>query len=344
MAEREPVLEVRDLSVVFRSRGRELLAVDRISLSLAAGEVLGLVGESGSGKTATALALMGLLPKPAAKLASGEIWFEGRDLARLNDRELDQLRGRRLAMIFQEPMSSLNPVQTIGRQIAEPLKLHFGINSREARKRSLELLDQVRVPAAVQRIDSYPHELSGGLRQRVMIAMAISCGPRVLIADEPTTALDVTVQAQIIDLLRDIQRDTQMSVIIVTHDLGVIADFAERVTVMYAGRIMETAPVGLFFDRPSHPYTEALIGSIPDPDQVSSRLVTIEGQVPKLDSMPPGCRFAPRCAYRRPACESVLPDLYDLADASATACLRPFNYRVPTRADLPSGQRVPVQG
>jgi peptide/nickel transport system ATP-binding protein/oligopeptide transport system ATP-binding protein len=344
MAEREPVLEVRDLSVVFRSRGRELLAVDRISLSLAGGEVLGLVGESGSGKTATALALMGLLPKPAAKLASGEIWFEGRDLARLNDRELDQLRGRRLAMIFQEPMSSLNPVQTIGRQIAEPLKLHFGINSREARKRSLELLDQVRVPAAVQRIDSYPHELSGGLRQRVMIAMAISCGPRVLIADEPTTALDVTVQAQIIDLLRDIQRDTQMSVIIVTHDLGVIADFAERVTVMYAGRIMETAPVGLFFDRPSHPYTEALIGSIPDPDQVSSRLVTIEGQVPKLDSMPPGCRFAPRCAYRRPACESVLPDLYDLADGSATACLRPFNYRVPTRADLPSRQRVPVQG
>jgi oligopeptide/dipeptide ABC transporter ATP-binding protein len=332
LAVADTLLSVQSLSVAFRSRGQDFLALDEVSFDVAAGEVFGLVGESGSGKSATALAIMQLLPQPPAHIRNGVIQFEDQNLLSLGNRALDRLRGHKIGMIFQEPMTSLNPVLTIGKQIAEPLRLHLGLDAGAARRRVLELLDRVRIPAATSRIDAYPHELSGGLRQRVMIAIAISCNPRLLIADEPTTALDVTVQAQVIELLREIQRETGMAVIMITHDLGLIADFAQRVAVMYAGRVVEIGPVHEFFHHPRHPYTAALIDSIPDPQRESARLVTIEGQVPKLSALPPGCRFAPRCSFYQTACDSVVPDLYLINAHQRAACIRPFDYVVPPRA------------
>jgi peptide/nickel transport system ATP-binding protein len=325
-----PLLAVKGLTVAFRTGGRELVAVEHVGFDLASGEALGIVGESGSGKTATAMSLMRLLPEPPARILSGEIHFEGRDLLRLAERDLEHVRGRRIGMVFQEPMSSLNPLQSIGTQIAEPLVLHLGLDSAAARWRAIELLERVRIPAAADRLKAYPHELSGGLRQRVMIAIAIACDPALLIADEPTTALDVTTQAQVLALLRDLRQETGMAVILITHDLGVIADFVDRVAVMYAGRIVETAPVGAFFDAPQHPYTEALIRSLPDPGIDVERLVTIEGQVPRPFEWPPGCRFAPRCRYAKPECERAPPPLASLDAGRAVACIRPFGYRNPT--------------
>ncbi len=326
MADPRPLLEVRDLSVSFRSGGRDLRAVEGIDFSLGAGEVMGLVGESGSGKSATAMALLRLLPDAAT--IGGQILFEGEDLAQVPEKRLNEIRGRDIAMIFQEPMSSLNPVMSIGAQIMEPMRFHLGLSARDARLRAIELLERVRIPAAERRLKNYPHELSGGLRQRVMIAMALSCKPKLLLADEPTTALDVTVQAQILDLLYELKEETGLSIIIITHDLGVVANFADNVAVMYCGRIAETGPVSAFFDRPGHPYTKALIESIPD-DDTSGRLATIPGTVPKLTELPPGCRFAPRCAHSRPACSDILADLYQLEPDHRAACIMPFDYRIP---------------
>jgi oligopeptide/dipeptide ABC transporter ATP-binding protein len=330
MSEARLLLDVRDLTIAFRSGGRDLVAVDRASFSVRAGEVLGIVGESGSGKTAMALSLLRLLPEPPARVLGGQVMLEGADLLQMGEDSLEAIRGRRIGMIFQDPMSALNPVLTIGDQIMEPLRLHLGLSRSLARERALELLDRVRVPAAAERLNSYPHELSGGLRQRVMIAIAISCSPDIVIADEPTTALDVTIQAQILELLRDLQRDLGMSVIIITHDLGVIAEFAQQVCVMYAGRIVETGPVGDFFEMPAHPYTEALIKSLPEIDNPTTRLVTIEGTVPRSGDPPPGCRFEPRCGFARPPCSAALPELYPINSTQSAACIRPFDYRIPT--------------
>ncbi len=325
----EPLLDIRDLAVAFTGRGAPATVVDRVSFQLSQGEVLAIVGESGSGKTVTAMSILRLLPEPPARLLAGEIRFGGQNLAALNEKALGKIRGRRIGMVFQEPMSSLNPVKTIAYQIIEPLRQHLGLSAQDARIRARQLLDRVRIPAAAQRLDSYPHELSGGQRQRVMIAIAISCDPEILIADEPTTALDVTIQAQILELLREIQAESQMGVILITHDLGVVAEFAQRVCVMYAGRIVDTGPVQAFFERPVHPYSEALLRSLPDPDHPVRRLTAIEGVVPRAAEMPPGCRFEPRCPARRDVCTQILPELYRLGDDRRTACLAPFGYRVP---------------
>ncbi len=326
--ESSPLIEVRDLAVTLAGRAGEATVVDRISFTLHAGEVLGMVGESGCGKSMTALALMRLLPS-AARIAGGTVRLAGEDLATASERRMCAVRGRRVAMIFQEPMSSLDPVQTIGTQIMEPLRVHFGLSGGEARRRALALLDRVRIPAAASRFSAYPHELSGGLRQRVMIAIAISCDPQVLLADEPTTALDVTIQAQVIELLRDLQRSSRMAVVFISHDLGVVADFVDRVAVMYAGRLVESAPVEALFANPHHPYTEALIASLPDPEVRRSKLSTIEGTVPDPFAQPPGCRFAPRCGFARSVCSTVVPELWETGTDRRAACLRPFDYAVP---------------
>jgi oligopeptide/dipeptide ABC transporter ATP-binding protein len=323
-----PLLEVRDLRVAFTGRGGEVAVVDRISFTLRAGEVLGVVGESGCGKSMTALALMRLLP-PAARIAGGTVLLDGEDLTAATERRMCAVRGRRLAMIFQEPMSSLDPVQSIGTQVMEPVRVHFGLSGGEARRRALEVLDRVRIPAAASRFSAYPHELSGGLRQRVMIAIAISCDPQILLADEPTTALDVTIQAQVIELLRELQRASGMAVVIISHDLGVVGDFADRVAVMYAGRLVESGPVEALFARPLHPYTEALIASLPDPEGPRGTLSTIDGTVPLPAALPPGCRFAPRCGFARPVCATVLPGQWPASHDREAACLRPHDYAVP---------------
>ena len=325
----EPLLEIRNLKVAFTGRGRPVTVVDDVSFQLGRGEVLAIVGESGSGKTVTAMSILRLLPEPPSRLLGGSVRFGGRDLATLTEKALCEVRGRRIGMVFQEPMSSLNPVKTIAYQIIEPLRQHLGLSARDARIRARQLLDRVRIPGAAQRLDSYPHELSGGQRQRVMIAIAISCDPEILIADEPTTALDVTIQAQVLELLREIQAESRMGVILITHDLGVVAEFAHRVCVMYAGRIVDTGPVAAFFERPAHPYSEALLRSLPDPDHPVRRLTAIDGMVPRPSEMPPGCRFEPRCPVRREICTQVLPELYRLDEDRRTACLAPFGYRVP---------------
>lgn len=328
VADRTPLVEIRDLTVTLAGRGGEAAVVDRVSLSVNAGEVLGVVGESGCGKSMTALALMRLLP-PAARIAGGIARLAGEDLTTASERRMCAIRGRRVGMIFQEPMSSLDPVQTIGGQLMEPLRVHFGLSTAEARKRALTLLDRVRIPAAATRLSTYPHELSGGLRQRVMIAIAISCDPELLLADEPTTALDVTIQAQVVELLRELQRSSGMAVIFISHDLSLVADFADRVAIMYAGRLVENAPVEALFARPSHPYTEALIASLPEPEVRRPTLSTIEGSVPAPSALPPGCRFAPRCAAARPICSTTLPEQWPLGPARQVACLRPFHYAIP---------------
>jgi oligopeptide/dipeptide ABC transporter ATP-binding protein len=325
----EPLLDIRDLTVAFTGRGAPVTVVDRVSFQLWRGEVLAIVGESGSGKTVTAMSILRLLPEPPARLIGGEIHFDGQDLTTLNEKALGKIRGRRIGMVFQEPMSSLNPVKTIAYQIIEPLRQHLGLSAHDARIRARQLLDRVRIPAAAQRLDSYAHELSGGQRQRVMIAIAIACDPEILIADEPTTALDVTIQAQVLELLREIQAESRMGVILITHDLGVVAEFADRVAVMYAGRIVDTGPVVPFFEKPAHPYSEALLRSLPDPDHPVHRLTAIDGTVPRPSEMPPGCRFEPRCPVHREICAQVLPELYRLDEGRRTACLAPFGYRVP---------------
>ena len=315
------LLQVRNLRSVFHTAEGEITAVDDVSFDLAEGEVLGLVGESGSGKSVTALSLLRLITDPPGRIAGGEILFDGRDLLTLSQSEIQAVRGNKISMIFQEPMTSLNPIFSIGTQLTEPLLLHKRISRRQATETAIEFLTLVGVPDAEQRMKEYPHQLSGGLRQRVMIAMALICGPKILIADEPTTALDVTIQAQILELLRRLQREMGMAVIMITHDLGVIAEFADRVNVMYSGRIVESGPVAAIFERPAHPYTEALLTSIPQLDDDVERLQVIEGTVPSPFAMPPGCRFAPRCRYAEPLCSSAVPPLVHVSDDQESACL-----------------------
>ncbi|WP_238008510.1 ABC transporter ATP-binding protein [Dactylosporangium sp. AC04546] len=304
------LLEVRDLRTQFRAARGSVTAVDGVSFTVDAGEMVALVGESGCGKSATAQSIMGLIVPPAGQVTGGQVLFEGRDLLRLRPRELRAVRGKGIAMIFQDPMTSLNPVLTIGRQITETLRAHLGLSRRAARTRAVELLEMVRIPAAESRLGAYPHQLSGGMRQRVMIAMALSCNPRLILADEITTALDVTIQAQILDLLRDLARETATAVLFITHDLGVVAGMAERVNVMYAGQIVERAETADLFHRPQMPYTWGLLGSVPRLDLVrGGRLRPIAGRPPELTAMPPGCRFAPRCGHARETCADGVPDL-----------------------------------
>ncbi|MEQ8858015.1 MAG: ABC transporter ATP-binding protein [Pseudomonadales bacterium] len=311
-----PLLSVEDLSVSFRSDRGTVRAVDRVSLHVHRGETLAVVGESGSGKSVTALSILGLLGDNA-RIDSGRVCFEGEDLLTLGADAVRRIRGDRISMIFQEPMSSLNPVLTIGRQVAEPLWLHRGLSWAEAYDRAEELLNRVSIPDARERLDQYPHHFSGGMRQRVMIAMALACEPRLIIADEPTTALDVTVQAQILELLKNLTRDSGAALILITHDLGVVARYAERVAVMYAGRIVETAPAKQLYRDPQHPYTQGLMASVPSlTGTPGARLATIPGQPPDLARLPPGCAFAPRCPHARDACRSAPPPLEIVAAAA----------------------------
>ncbi|MBM3622904.1 MAG: ABC transporter ATP-binding protein [Alphaproteobacteria bacterium] len=317
-----PLLEVADLRVSFAGDNRrDTLAVDGIGFSLRRGRTLGIVGESGSGKSVTSLAIMGLLPKDTARVG-GSVRFDGEELLRAPEGKLRDLRGDRMAMIFQEPMTSLNPSYTIGDQIGEAVIRHRGASKREARARAIEMLRRVRIPSPEQRVDDYPHKLSGGMRQRAMIAMALACDPRLLIADEPTTALDVTIQAQILDLLRDLRAEGEASIILITHDLGVVAELVDEVAVMYAGQIVERAPVEMLFSQPQHPYTVGLLGSLPRLDQKRERLAAIDGAVPDMTAPPPGCRFAARCPFAEPACrEGEMPTIA-LADSHVTRCRR----------------------
>ncbi|MEX0921987.1 MAG: ABC transporter ATP-binding protein [Rhodovibrionaceae bacterium] len=324
----EALLDIRNLRTEFGSPSNSFAAVDGVDLKISPGERLAIVGESGSGKTMTALSVLGLIPDPG-RISSGEILFEGRDLLRLSSREMRRLRGGDISMIFQEPMTSLNPVFSIGDQITEALALHQGLRGRAARARAIELLSLVRVPSPERRVDSFPHELSGGMRQRAMIAMALSSKPKLLIADEPTTALDVTVQAQILQLMQTLQEEFGMAILLITHDLGVVAQFAERVVVMYAGKVVETAEISDAFKEPLHPYTEGLLGSIPPLHHDVEELLAIEGVVPAPFEMPPGCRFHPRCIYGRPSCTRRSPPLMQLRQNHRAACIRHTDYEAP---------------
>jgi oligopeptide transport system ATP-binding protein len=304
------LLSVRNLRTVFRMRDTVVRAVNGVSYDLAPGEALGIVGESGSGKSVSSLSLMRLLPEPPAEVRADAVLFDGVDLMALGPAAMTKVRGRDLAMIFQDPMTSLNPVLTVGMQIEEALQEHLGYGRRRAAERARELLEQVGIPAAQERLRQYPHQFSGGMRQRVMIAMAIACGPKLLIADEPTTALDVTIQAQILDLLRRLRRELGMALILITHDLGVVAGMCDRVNVMYAGRVVETADVDAAFGDPRHPYTLGLLQSVPRLDRpLGASLIPIDGMPPDLIDDHPGCPFAPRCGYRVDRCIHELPPL-----------------------------------
>jgi len=324
-----PLLEVRDLRTTFATDEGEFAAVDGISFAVEAGRTLAVVGESGCGKSVTALSIMGLVPQPPGRIAGGSIRFDGRELVGLAVRELQDLRGNRMAMIFQEPMSSLNPAFTIGDQIVEGLRRHRNLTRAEACARALAMLEKVHIPAPEQRFHEYPHKLSGGMRQRAMIAMALACEPRLLIADEPTTALDVTIQAQILDLMHRLQQETGTAIILITHDMGVVAEVADEVVVMYAGRVVEQASVRTLFAEPQHPYTVGLLGSIPRLYGEPRRLAAIEGQVPSPLRMPAGCRFADRCPFADARCRSTPPPLLDLGGGHRSAC-----WKAPLDADI----------
>ncbi|MBW7970801.1 ABC transporter ATP-binding protein [Bradyrhizobium sp. BR 10289] len=317
-----PLIEIKDLRIRFHGDdGRITHAVDSVDLSVAHGATLGLVGESGCGKSVTSLAIMGLLPKQSAEI-TGAIRFDGFDLLHTPDQTLRDLRGNRLAMIFQEPMTSLNPSFTIGDQIIETILRHRGGSRKSARQRAIELLRRVHIPSPERRIDEYPHKLSGGQRQRVMIAMALACDPRLLIADEPTTALDVTLQAQILELMRELKAASGAAIILITHDLGVVAEVCDEVAVMYAGEIVERAPVDELFASPQHPYTVGLLGSIPRLDHRAEQLATIEGMVPNMAQPPAGCRFAARCPFVLETCTKAPPPLIEISPGHLSRCLR----------------------
>ena len=322
----EALLQVRDLVTRFKTDRGTVTSVDRVSFEVNAGETLAIVGESGSGKSVTALSIMRLIPSPPGQIESGQILFEGKDLLTLDDAAMRAIRGDRIAMIFQEPMSSLNPGLTIGRQVAEPINLHRGTPWPQALEQARELLSKVRIPDADKRLNSYPHQFSGGMRQRVMIAMALACRPRLIIADEPTTALDVTVQAQVLDLLKELTHETQSALILINHDLGVVARYADRVAVMYGGRMVETASALDLYSKPRHPYTLGLMASIPrldgDPNQ---RLVPIEGQPPDLSNLPEGCAFAPRCREAVDRCRAERPVLTEVSPHHHKACFADVN-------------------
>jgi peptide/nickel transport system ATP-binding protein len=314
------VLDVRDLAIRFNGMPTGVNLVEKVSFDVAAGETLSIVGESGCGKSITALALMGLLPTPPAEVVSGEGRFEGNDLLALDGRRMSDLRGNRIAMIFQEPMTSLNPAFTIGDQIAETVLRHRRVSKAEARARALEMLKRVRIPAPEKRLDAYPHQLSGGMRQRVMIALALANDPLLLIADEPTTALDVTIQAQILALVRTLQAETGTAMILITHDLGVVADVASKVAVMYAGHIVERGPVEAIFDNPQHPYTIGLMGSMPSVGPREGKLATIPGAVPPPEALPIGCRFATRCPFADARCQQERPPVFEAGPGHAAWC------------------------
>jgi oligopeptide transport system ATP-binding protein len=318
------ILEVRHLSTHFFTRAGTIKAADDVSFNINPGSTLALVGESGSGKSVTSLSIMRLVPAPG-KITAGEILFNGRDLMMLDDQQMRRLRGREIAMIFQDPMTSLNPVYTVGDQIAEAIELHEHLPRRKAWTKTVEMMTRVKIPDAERRAKDYPHQLSGGMRQRVMIAMALSCKPRLLIADEPTTALDVTIQAEILELLRGLRNDFDLSMLLITHDLGVVAETADRVAVMYAGRIVEEALVHEIFHSPRHPYTEGLLRSVPRLTEEGlklRRLETIEGTVPNLLHLPEGCKFAPRCAYVIDECRANEIPLLAVSDAHRARCIR----------------------
>lgn len=323
----EPLLRVEDLRIVFGPPGREQVAVDGVSFALTPGEVLGIVGESGCGKSLTALSILRLVPNPPGRIAGGRILLRGQDLAGANESAMNKIRGKEISMIFQEPMTALNPVFRVGEQITETMRVHDGLSRAEARERALHLLERVGISNPKQRLDQYPHELSGGMRQRIMIAIALACRPQILIADEPTTALDVTIQAQILLLLKDLQRELGMAVMLITHDLGVVAQVADRVVVMYAGRIVEEGSVAAVFECPSHPYTRLLLESIPSLDQQHDRLQTIPGMVPSLSNLPSGCRFHPRCPDARPACRERAPVAFEVGPGHRAACIAVNGYR-----------------
>ena len=308
-----PLLEIEDLHVDFPTQGGVMHAVDGVSLTLEEGEVLGIVGESGSGKSVTMMALMGLIAFPG-RMRAKTLRFAGHDLLGISDKERRRLVGKDMAMIFQEPTTSLNPCFTIGWQLVEALRLHSPLDKAGAKKRAIELLEQVGIPAAHTRLNDYPHQMSGGMNQRVMIAMAISCNPRLLVADEPTTALDVTIQAQILDLLRTLQQERGMALVLITHNMGVVSEMAQRVAVMYAGQVMEQRPVAQLFSDPQHPYTEALLSALPERGPGGHRLATISGVVPGVFDRPTGCLFAPRCAYATAHSLAVRPELKDWKD------------------------------
>src|SRR5919109_4471715 len=310
------LLEVNDLKTQFFTRDGVVRAVDGVTFNLEAGETLGLVGESGCGKSVTALSLMRLIPTPPGKIVDGAVVFDGQDVLKMDDDDVRSIRGKKISMIFQDPMTSLNPVLTISRQISEALELHLKMDKGESRKRTIELLELVGIPSAKKRIDDYPHQFSGGMRQRVMIAMALSCKPKFFPADEPTTALDVTIQAQILDLLKNLAREFRTAFILITHDLGVVAGMTQRIHVMYAGRIVEKADTGELFANPKMPYTWGLLRSIPRLDERrKERLVPIEGLPPDLIQPPPGCKFEPRCQYRRDVCKEKEPPLESIPNA-----------------------------
>ena len=331
------LLDVRDLRTHFTTDDGEFPAVDGVSFSVDAGRTLAIVGESGCGKSVTSLSIMGLVPNPPGRIRGGSIVFEGRELVGAPAREMQDLRGNGMAMIFQEPMSSLNPVFTIGEQIVEGLMRHRRIGRAEAAERAIAMLRKVRIPAPEQRFHEHPHKLSGGMRQRAMIAMALACDPRLLIADEPTTALDVTIQAQILELMRELQQETGTAIILITHDLGVVAEVADEVVVMYAGRVVEQAPVQALFDAPQHPYTIGLLGSIPRLDGERTRLASIEGQVPSPLRRPPGCSFAERCPFAIAKCREDAPVLMEVAPQHRSAC-----WRAPLDPDVLMAQPVEV--
>jgi peptide/nickel transport system ATP-binding protein len=316
----DAVLEVRNLTTVFDTSRGLFRAVDGVSFSVGRRRTVGLVGESGCGTSVTSLSIMGLIPMPPGRIDGGEILFEGRDVLRLKRDERRALRGHKMSMIFQEPMTSLNPVHTVGQQIVEAIRAHTALSAAAARDRAIQMLELVRIPSAASRFDDFPHQLSGGMRQRVMLAMALVCQPTLLIADEPTTALDVTIQAQILDLLRELQSRLGMAILIITHDLGVIAEIAAEVLVMYAGRIVEAAPVKELFADPQHPYTIGLLGSIPRLDADRARLATIEGTVPGAHNQPRGCRFSPRCPFADRHCHDKPPILREITPGHYAAC------------------------
>ena len=316
-----PLLQVQNLHTTFRTPDGVVKAVQGVSFDLEEGETLGIVGESGSGKSVTALSIMRLILEPPGKIESGQILYRGRDLLKFDKTAMRQVRGKEIAMIFQDPMSSLNPVMKLSKQIGESLQLHLNMTSKQARARTIELLKMVGIPSAEQRVDNYPHQFSGGMRQRVMIAMALSCNPKLLIADEPTTALDVTIQAQILDLIRRLKREFNTAVIFITHDLGVVAGLCNRVIVMYGGRIMEEAPTELLYGDPRHPYTLGLLKSVPRLDEErKERLDPIPGMPPDLIHSIPGCPFYPRCTYREVRHEVEMPPLEEVAPGHRAAC------------------------
>ncbi|MFF8911403.1 ABC transporter ATP-binding protein [Streptomyces olivaceoviridis] len=314
------LLDVRDLHVEFHTRDGTAHAVNGVGFAVDAGQTLAVLGESGSGKSVTAQAVMGILDTPPGRITQGRILFRGRDLLTLRGEERRRIRGTEMAIIFQDALSALNPVMTVGDQLGEMFVVHRGMSRKDARARAVELMERVRIPAAAQRVRDYPHQFSGGMRQRIMIAMALALEPALIIADEPTTALDVTVQAQVMDLLADLQREYRMGLILITHDLGVVADVADRIAVMYAGRIVETAPVHDLYKAPAHPYTRGLLDSIPRLDHKGRQLYAIKGLPPNLTHIPPGCSFHPRCPMARDVCRTDEPPLYEVSDERGSAC------------------------